>query len=273
MRISSGLIRGALLTAAVAIVPSVAQAGSIWQRHWALCVSGAFNTCHSVYLKTTDIGTATAVEVRIRNLQGSGPPFGDQEFFDNAPWSGLRALRFYGTGVTVNPLDAAAALIGGMATTGGATTGGASPWNTNTTATSGIGILRLNGVSAPDGTNRRIGGCSAGVGGSAPVMFTCWGEIVFSFQTATLMTASQLTGAYFSADMPDSSGTVTSRVCQTDATTYTGSTSVICDTQIGSLSYLGETSAVPEPVTIALLGSGLVGIAGARRRKKNTTEE
>ncbi len=292
MRTTSSLIRGAVLTAAVAMVPAVASAtpGDIWARTFRLCGSGAvsgFKTCHSVQLTTTDLGSATGVTVAIRNLQGGNGPLGDQLFYDNSPWSALRILRFYGTG-TANPSDVTPTLAGSPTAVpffnGTATTGGASAWNYAMTQASGEPmVLRMNGgpTAAPNATNRMIGGCTPGSGPNTPMMYTCHGQIIMSFQTSTLFNASNLTGGYFSAYMGDGASGSETVVCQTSSATITGGTSTLCDvsgtnaTLVNPAQFLGNggpPATVPEPMTIALLGSGLAGVAAARRRKKTTEE-
>lgn len=277
MRITSSVIRGAVLTAAVAMVPSVATAatGDMWLRNWTLCVQGTFSSCHSVQLQTTDLGSSTAVVVRVRNLSGQDPLL-----IDNSIWSGLGVLRFYGSGISVNAGDASPVQSGTFGSVPTATTGGASNWNHNVNGTGSPGLLRMNGTGAPDGSNRRIGGCNPGSGPTAPVMFTCGGQIVFSFATQTLFTASQMDQAYIRVDIGLANGGAEQMDCQSSVSSYSGSVATgtandrICGIRNTQVTFLGN-SEVPEPMTVALLGSGLVGIAGAgiRRRRKTSTEE
>jgi hypothetical protein len=294
MRISTSLVRGAVLSAAVALLPSIAKAapGDMWLRNWTICSGGTFNSCHSVSLRTTDNTSSTAVVVSIKNINGQDP-----NFIDNAPWSGLRALRFYGSVASVMAADAAPVQTGTATTTGTANLNGQTKWQHNLNATGGIGVLRLNGSGNPDNSNRRIGGCNTGSGAwpGTATQFTCGGQIVYSFSTQTLFSAQMMVGVYASIDIGDPQGLDQNTVngyytdaCQADpgpttsggqwtgnpttSITYQGSTSVACGTVGGSLQYLGDGS-VPEPMTIALLGSGLVGVGIVRRRKKTTTKE
>lgn len=247
-------VRGMAFVAALVAVPSIANA-DVWTRNWSVCNGTTVKSCHSVQLQTTGFGGYTAVKVTIRNLNGQAGLSGD-----NTTWSSLNQLRFYGSGMTVNGADAAAIMT--ASTFQGGATGSATGWNSILNGTS-IGVLRLNGITAPDGTNRRIGGCTAGAGATAPTIFTCGGEVVFSFTTSTLFNAGQMTGLYTRID---ANGSTINQQCQTDGSVYTGSVTTGCSTA------LTDVTVTPEPVTIALLGSGLFGIAGARMRRKKKNE-
>lgn len=266
MRLSSRFARAALFTTAALLVPAVSKADPTWTRSWSLCITGTLVSCHSVQLQTTGFGTYTAVKVTVRNLNGQDPLL-----VDNTLWSGLSLLRFYGSALAVNPSDNTQQLSS-LSLQGGATNpGGAAGWAAWING-GGLtpGVLRLSGTTAQlDNTNRRVGGCNtSGTGSQSPVMFTCGGEVVFSFNTATLFNASQIAGVFAQADARDLANTATyTQSCQTDGTTYTGSVSTLC-THVTDV-----TTVTPEPITIALLGSGLFGVAGARLRRRKKTEE
>jgi hypothetical protein len=237
-----------VLTAAFTMVPSVAKA-DLYTRSWYLCASATLKSCHSVQLQTHSNGSGTFVKVTLRNLQGQGDPN------DTSAWSALHLLRFYGSGFTVAAADVAG--------------GSAAPWLWNfTQATGEPGVLRLNGNSPWAG----VGGCtdpSAG-GSPTPVLLTCGSDIIFSFSTTTIWNASQIAGMYLRVNIGSSATTTanTQKACQTDLTVYTpGSVPNGC-TDIAA----SATSVTPEPITIALLGSGLLGIGGARMRRKKKDE-
>lgn len=277
MPLSLRSFRGSLFTMAALAAPAVASAtpapAPVYTRVWKVCYTGTMKSCHSIQLQTQISGSLTAVSVTLRNL--SGQPNGSG---DNTTWSSLNHLRFYGTGISVNSADSTK-VVTGIAAQGGANLNGAVGWNRLFNG-GGLtpGVLRLNGITAPPtgSPNRRVGGCNPGVGATAPVIMTCNGEVVFSFNTSTLFTAWQLTGLAIRLDLPASGNdNGVNKICQTDGTQYGQTTqnpngdwtSNLC-TDVST-----TTTVTPEPITMALLGTGLFGVGGARLRRRKKNEE
>ena len=207
------------------------------------CYGGQLWTCFSYQLTVTPFLFGSDVKLSIRN-QSAPDPTGQ------ASW--MTALAIY------SPASAASAFGLNVSTTGtvGAVGSPGSQWVLSTPPPSlglpGAVVLANTGGSDPKQGN--ISGC--GLEGGATIYFnTCapnTGWVVFDFKTVTPFTGTFDMGAKWQTALG-------SFECTTGAPSKS----------TPSCSPPGQVT--PEPVTMALLGTGLfgIGMAKIRRRKKN----
>jgi hypothetical protein len=251
---ASSTVRVLVVAGALGLVPAVASAVPTYSRSWYGCTSGSVYTCNAISLATTAIMSGstrvgTAVVIRMNNRQG-------QLGGGNELWSALNTLRFY----VKNRFAAATATS--VTTSVPAPATGTGTWGvTVLSQLSGNGtwgVLRAQRSVATSG----IGGCTAGSGPVAPTLFTCaaGAEIVLSFDLSDNFNADEVV-MFMQSNVAN--GTTSTQGCYTSA--VPSSTFNVCNN-------LTETTVTPEPVTIALLGTGLFGVAGARMRRRKKHE-
>ena len=235
---------------AAALLAGVSAAGKAEMRGWTLCTPGSFRSCHSVALITTPImsggvRTGTTVTIQTTNLQGTEPS-------DNSGWSWLYQIYFWRNGPVAADRSGTPGLVPGVL---GGTAGG-SP---------GATYLDYDFTVFPGSFaniyGMQVAGCNQGglpastCGSGAWVSFT-WGSSGLwdagEFSTAFIVEGTS--GAY----------------CFSDPAAYTPSPRYpACDV----LSEFNDATPVPEPVTIALLGTGLAGVGAVRGRRRERRED
>lgn len=264
-----GLKRSALLMLGLALMTSAASAQTP-SRLWSVCGGNIFNTCASVEL--TVLGTV--VTVRAQNLSGASGTYTGTVFtgigFDNLNLAAVYDIQQGGQ------LVAASTNMSGprISALGGTTFGDPAAWIARNERQIGGGIqLDLVGTTVdgvddgiasdcaqagelPGGTNT-LWASFLGCGGAYTIgnSATNGGWVVFSFNVeANSVTQSDLDNATLLVKGQNGPGGE--------------STQLICGP--GECEPPGEV--IPEPISMVLLGSGLLGIGAVRRRRRSGSD-
>jgi hypothetical protein len=248
-----------LALSVAALVPGVARADV---HGWTLCTPSAFHSCHSVSIGTTPImigstRVGTGITVSVTNLQGSG------FLSDNTSLSGLFRVFFAGrnTGPMVNSIAPFNATMTGPGASGFAN------WTMETGTQNGTQTVGF--TDGQPSINGAIGGCASGVlaFGFVTTANTCGtaAMAVFSFTSGSIFDAGQMETVFIAAAGPTDSDF---DFCFSDPSAAPDPGFPACDVQSEFV-----TTVTPEPVSIALMGTGLFGIGGARLRRRRKTAD
>lgn len=242
------------LAAALAALASVAPQAVRAQESvaWTLCTPGALSACSSVQLSTTPhAGGGTDVTIAMHNLNGQDP-------HDNTLWSGLYSVEFLSQSASFSVTSGSGALSLGGGATGGAT------WSYGA-ANNHLGWNDL--YIGRSGANSLVGGCAAGTynGSISTAAYTCLSTATasLSFTTSNGFNATGVGGVavgLFAGSQATPQGDL---ICGENFDA--GGRYPACNVLNQSF------SVTPEPVSMALMATGLFGIGGVRLRRRKRT--
>ena len=253
------LSRERLLYAALLIgVTATPVGGQTWAYFDNHCRIGSMRTCGNVRVNTLwdPVALVTRVEMWVRNLQGT-------HWNDNTLGSPITKI-----GLTAPKITGAANLA--MRTEGPVETVGSpsSVWAITNKLVEGPITFSSTSTSAPQGG---ILGCDNIPSMPATYYRTCdrqgsTGWVVFSFTTTNQWSASAAQIAWqVHTTTADGKWYWACRSEADPANTY--------DSRCAAVDPNAPVTATPEPVTMALLGSGLLGVAGAAARRRRREQE
>lgn len=240
------------------LTPSRSEAQS-WSHSWELCTTSHFSSCNSVTVVTHAIMSGssrvgTTLSISLHNFQGQGHPN------DNLAGSGIHEVFLSGQGVNMSQTSGTT----GVGTAAGGATGSANwDWYSGHYV-AGIGPMGF--VSIRSHVTDVVGGCNTTPFWMTPTVSTCapGSTYTFTFSIADNVDANQLTGMYLYAGSASGAGTW----CWQNRQNFNADGMGDCLLMNQTVTDLSTVSTVPEPITIALLGTGLVGVGGARLRRK-----
>lgn len=224
---------------------------------WEVCTPGALHSCLGLEIITSGVFSGssrvgTNVSIRIHNLGG-------QYGLDNSIWSGLADVQFWGNGGGRGPSQSGWAA---PSYTGGAS-GSVGSWLWQS---QGNGNMLAQVDMNDHGTPEYLGGCAA------PGLFALHGVfantcsspswVTLSFTTADIYDAGNFQTVYVDV-VGDAGNGTTQGICESNSRAFGPAPGYYANCEV-----IATANVTPEPVSIALMGTGLLGIGGFVRRRK-----